>query len=124
MPEVINVDRSRVCEFRPYLVRTRKGERGSSPHVECLNAVDPGAGCARDISSLLSVRCRRQAHCPHAEAGPDLSLLGVRSVRAAPQIYVSNQEKDCPAVPPEAYYAGSVRGESFGQRREGLREEV
>ena len=44
-------------------------------------------------------------------------------VRAAPQIYASNQEKDCPAVR-SRHIMQSQRAGNVGQRREGLREGV
>jgi len=41
-----------------------KRRRGKRPPVEFMNTVEPRSGRAGDISSLLSVRYRRQAHCP------------------------------------------------------------
>jgi hypothetical protein len=82
------VDRvPRVSEF-PFAGPDSKGGTGKRPPVECVNAVEPGSGRAGDISSLLSVRYRRQAHCPAGFLFPifkicDIAALGSQKGRCA-----------------------------------------
>ena len=57
-----------------------KRGKGKHPPVEWVNAVEPGAGRAGDILSLLSVRCRQQAHCPMRFLFPIFKICAIASL--------------------------------------------
>ena len=126
--QMISIFPPLALKILPRTLSNTRASRGTAPlplaFIE-LRAAGEAPFSAREPPAVL--RCVNAAG---AEAGSGfVPPWGVRSVRAAPQIYASNQEKNCPAVPPEAYYASnpgsSCRGGAWGmfrQRREGLRE--
>ena len=67
----------RVCTFSG--PDAKRGD-GKLPPVECVNAVEPGAGRSWDISSLLSVRYRRQAHCPMRFLFPIFKICAITAL--------------------------------------------
>ena len=88
--------------------------KGKRPPVECVNAVEPGAGRAGDISSLLSVCFRRQAHCPMRFLFPIFQICVIAALGSQKRLRVRPEAR-------RAWIAGrllrSRRGSTLVARR-------